>query len=129
MSPVQGPVVEGLVCDEPNCLIVHYNLPEHGRDSVDSTVVAVHVHLDEGDSLVDALESCSAALLSSPVVLADRWVEVYEGEDGQHYWRRVAGRGNLPDATVADGAQGYADHDGALEAAYRENPGMEVRGV
>lgn len=54
-------------------------------------------------------------------------VEVYEREDGEFDWRRVARRGNLPDEIVAGSAgQGYTNRAAARRAAEHENAGLPV---
>ena len=42
-------------------------------------------------------------------------IEVYEGRDGDWYWRMVANNGK----TIADGAEGYENRSNALRAAKR----------
>lgn len=52
------------------------------------------------------------------------WAEVYEREDGLWDWRRQADNGEI---VATSGGQGYTKKDDALEAAERENPGLDVK--
>lgn len=49
-------------------------------------------------------------------------VEVYSGTDTQYYWRRRAANSQI----VATGGEGYTRKDDCLDAAMRENPGLDV---
>lgn len=40
-------------------------------------------------------------------------IVVYQGTDGQHYWRLTAANGRI----VADSGEGYTTHAGAMRAA------------
>lgn len=48
-------------------------------------------------------------------------IEIYEGEDGQYYWRGRAANGEI----VAQG-EGYVEHGGAVDGAHKVFPGVEI---
>lgn len=48
-------------------------------------------------------------------------IEVYEGEDGQYYWRGRAANGE-----IVDQGEGYTRHDDAVEGAEKVHPGVEI---
>lgn len=47
---------------------------------------------------------------------------VYEDAAGEYRWHRVAGNGEV----TADSSEGYTKLSDAVEAAERENPGLEI---
>lgn len=48
-------------------------------------------------------------------------IEVYEGEDGQYYWRGRAANGE-----IVDQGEGYVKHSGAVDGASKVHPGVEI---
>jgi uncharacterized protein YegP (UPF0339 family) len=52
-------------------------------------------------------------------------VQVYQGEDGHHYWRRIAPNGNV----VADSGEGYVDASECRRMATEVNAGCLVQTV
>jgi uncharacterized protein YegP (UPF0339 family) len=61
--------------------------------------------------------------------VSDHRLDVYEDASGEFRWRKVALIGNLPDEIVSEGGEGYSDRSGAVEAAKRENPDLDVNHV
>ena len=59
----------------------------------------------------------------------DHRLDVYQDKGGEFRWRKVAERGNLPDEIVSEGGEGYSSRSGAVDAAQRENPGLEINHV